>query len=980
MEEARLIYQRAKEAATRKKVLKASKFTDDEHKKNMAALGIEKLGSSAWGIEGWSKKVHDKLKKHFEGKEGVGDDYILELWKTIVVPSFDIAALKTLSKENVAVLAKLTEAISNAKSFDEALKLAEDAESKLKNRAEKGLINEHRKQLLKLISKYKGRWDKRQTKLDSHRKTQGLAEYYLHALATLNGYLERGDMASLERDIKNAEASLDSAASDEAKLQANMFLSAASDLENTPISNMSDEQVMSLLDKAETLFTEGVASLEAAQKEREEAVEASFGAIIKALYDAYKKTNGQVKEKSFRNFFRLGYSIRDKFDVLISSADPKFREAAYMAAQDMALRMADCETKQGAIYAEDASAFLEAYAESCLTKKEQEEDRRLLFRVGRREKGRGMAEWRIERKYFIPTMMKKRDGSEAFSRYGRKLNNAQLLYQYLAISQREHDHLFKRATEKDIAEFDDEKKALYERWKNKDALKDFLGKDLVAFGNKLIEIMESHAEAIDKQSVRDTGLPLSYRRKGYFPIVRHLEKYMTDVVIQGKSPIIPKILIPRTHSSYDIDEEADVISVFRRHSFDVAHYITHGELNQELRLILEDEKFKDFRKHIAVVGGEAFSEDLAKHLQDVISGRMEGSEYYNPSAKVMDKAIRLGRWIARVCALGLNVISGLKQVLGGMASFANDYGFINLFKAVMSNTGDMMANWEEIYESDGYQTRYPGMSLGRAMTTARLMNNDFVGNKLGKLLMWGVQVEQSLMFMTANGDKVPLFLVGSSLYGALKEQYYAKGKTREEAKALAMRDFWERVDRCQQARMVHNTDSISRGNHEYKKAFVQFLTAPLQFATAEIKALEMLVNTGGEKQAWNQFANVATHNHIVEPALMLAAAFVAFGMSDDDEFDLKRNLQPFLFGSMDSIPLIGGAAEFLLSDQYKTTAWSTAAFEFPTNIMRRAKSAVKTLWDGEEDTTRPAINKMFRTVTIVRQVEDAYSNIAGNEQ
>jgi hypothetical protein len=321
----------------------------------------------------------------------------------------------------------------------------------------------------------------------------------------------------------------------------------------------------------------------------------------------------------------------------------------------------------------------------------------------------------------------------------------------------------------------------------------------------------------------------------------------------------------------------------------------------------------------------------------------------------------------------------LKQVLGGMASFANDYGFINLLKAVMSNSQDMMANWEEIYESDGYQTRYPGMSLGRAMTTARLMNNDFVGNKLGRVLMWGVQVEQSLMFMTANGDKVPLFLVGSSLYGALKKQYYANGKTLEEAKALAMADFWERVDRCQQARMVHNTDSISRSNNEYKKAFVQFLTAPLQFATAEIKALETLVNTGGEKQAWNQFTNVSIHNHIVEPTLMLVAALVAHSMSDDDEFDWNRNIQPFLFGSMDSIPLIGGAAEFLVSDQYKTTAWSTAAFEFPTNIMRRSKAAVKTLWDGEEDTTRPAINKVFRTVTIVRQVEDAYSNIAGNE-
>lgn len=976
-ERARL--ERAKDAESRRRAVasEAQRATakhsgdglDETTARQMRESRIPLLGSEeGGGIVGWSKRVCEAVKARYglEGDAAESDAYAVSLMKRILVPSFEGASVNALLPADAMKMQTHLDAISGAGTLSGILEAAAEAERLLKAKAAEKLVEDKRKGLLELLKKYGGgKFD--DTKPLTKRNAQGLAEFYLHELWQRNRDRESGNAKSFAEMQANAEKQYESAASEDAALRAHARLEACADVFAKPISEMSADEVLALTEKCMRVLTDGAVALEEAEKAREADAKRAFGDIAAALKDGLERTAGtdaRVKERELGNFLRFGYSLRERFESLVRKARGAVGELGAAKCKELALTLTRCFTRQSAIVEEDGWAFERALVEYAGGKVEERE--RGAF-------GRTfVADVKAEQVLF--GLMKKRAGSEAFSRYGEKLSDLQLMAQLMMLRQREHAHLFADVTEEEAETFDAEARALYERWRKLPELEAFLGKEKVALAERIAGVMNARGADIDKQSMRDTGMPLSHRGNDYFPIIRALgfSEFMQDVRIVGSVPVIPRILKPRTHAKADIDETADILSVFRRHTFDVAHYIAYGEANGRFRVLLGSDAFKEFRENAAKLNGSAFARSFDKHIKDVVAGRMGGAELYDePTLGMLGKAAGAARWLTRCLALGLNVVSGMKQVAGGLFAFANHVGFYETFRALAKHSGAILENWREIYASDGYRARYGNMMFDRAMRAVKLNDKTgFAGKIPPGALKQLLRAEQSLMVATANGDKVPLLLVGSALYGSLKAKYYASGMSEAEAKAAAEAEFWEEVDKCQQAKDVQGVDAISRSSNDLAKLSLQFLTAPLQFATHMIAAVERAA-ANPSRGNLRRLAETAIHNHVVEPGMMALVMMLSAALrgDDDDEFEVA----PFVLGSMDALPLFGQAAEFVARGEYSTNAWSSAGAEVTTKAAWRLMRAVKSFGDGEEGTTPVLVNKLARTSSAVRFVEDVFS-------
>ena len=934
------------------------------------------------GTEGWAQKIYDAISEREPDKE-----HARKLASVVWAEQFSRVANKILSPaQSVDVHGIIERILSGKGSTEMQLRRARKIESILIHKNEAQLLDSLRKSVRHILESHKGQF-KPQKKAED-RAYYGATEMFLRDVARYG----------LARTGKHWEEYFEKAA---AKSRGELL----SESEPVRLEAMARLRALDLwwgksyaeMDAAELIAVErfiretedsgrDIAAAAAAAKKT--AAEKAWRDIAAAAGESATIKGGDPnRDARVRNFLAFGQSVRSKLESAVRFASEEKYSAAVDAVRELDLRITEANNAAAGMLTEAEHAFLAA-----------------TLKLGGQEdkitpKTSGASYVRMSRsaeKILFDLILTRPEGSERFSLRGDKLTWAELIAQYLMMSQVEWADMY---SDVDLSTARDpswrEKNPAYERFVKLGELEAFLGEKRVAFAKEASRILQSFDARIDAQSVKDTGVSLSYKRgQGYFPIVHSMKDYMANLtpsVAGGTPSIVPKILIPRQHSRLDIDEHADVFSLFRRQAYDIAHYIAHGEAgtSNDIRQLLGSEEYAALREDIAKVGGADAANALWIHLNQVLAGRLEGAEFYSHLDGGINQAFAAMRWLTRAAGLGFNIVSGLKSALGGIPSYINHYGFgatlAAMARAIPRGNAVFTDDFKELLDSEGYKQRYGNNALNRALAAARMPK--VIPPKLAMRLM---RTDTNMMAFTSYGDRIPLFLVGSSIYSAMKNHYIAEGKTIEEAKRLAQRDFWQVQDATQQARQIQNMDALTRSGSAVLKVFAQFLTSPMQFISDQIHAAETLA-ARKDKDSFKRLQTIMIHNHILQPGAMFLATIIAgavLGSARDEEDGLftDEDLVSFLLGAMTAIPVIGSAIEWAVmsavadgNPYYSANLFAPSASETASKLAQKTTKLLGTVTDGEEDTTKEAAVKLAESFAAVRYFNRAYDKWTGEE-
>lgn len=936
----------------------------------MRAYELPVLGSAEGGVIGWGRKVAEKLSGQTSDK-ALG----LEALKRVLAAHYHRWAVRVLSSASAIKAEEKIERLDEAKDEESVLAIADGLEELLSEKTDKVAEAELRKGAKRMLEKYGRFYENREL---TERKYEGGAERFLHLLAKYERVrASKHWEAEFEKRRTAYEGVLSHPGTTRVqKLEALAGMAALSYWWAKPLRDMSAAELIALTEKISEVETDGALAKRNAELEREEMLKSAWGKVAEAIKQSAAKKGGNPNKNAgwLRSGLNFGQSLRSKLESAIRFADKGTYEEAMEAIRQIDLLITEANNSAAAKVADDEYEFFAA----------------ILRYAGKESKispeRHGMAYVMMSRAAgnVVVELMAKAKGGEKFSADGKEKRTwLELMAQWLMMNQREWADMFDGKEEKDIPEAS---KAAFRKWKQQEELAEFLGEKRVELAQAVSKILQSRAEEIDAQSVKDTGVGLSYRRgEGYFPIIHELNSYMNGLRVHasgGVPSVVPKILTPRKHSRKDIDEHADLLSVFRRQIFDVAQYTAFGETGAGavLRGIMEDEAYADMRKNVAEVLGANIANSVWRHMAQVLNGHMEGENLYG-ERDTYDKAFGVLRWLTRCMGLAYNLASGAKQVVGGVPAYVNAYGFRKTLLAVLKRPLPSIEAFKELLNSDGYVQRYGNNEMTRMLSEVRI-SGGFIPPRLAKMFM---RAENNAMMFTAYGDRVPMFLVGTAIYTAMKNEYIAQGKTVAEATRLAQRDFWQVQDRTQQARHIQNADQISREGGEFKKMFVQFLTSPIQFVSDEIHAWEMAI-ARKDAAALRKLATVSFHNHVLQAGAMYLVELAVRALlgDDDDDWLTKRDVAMFVLGSWEAIPVFGSALESTMliatgDNPYGSTMFAPSASETGTRFFTRLGKLVSTLSDGKDGTSTKAAMKLAESSAAIRYMHKTWNKYIADD-
>lgn len=958
---------RLQETAARKSGANMSKAVNGL----MRAYELPVLGSEAGGVIGWGRNVAAKLDGQTSDK-ALG----LEALKRVLAAHYHRWAVRVLSSASAIKAEESIERLDAAKDVESVLSIADRLEELLSKNTDKATEAELRKGAKRMLEKYGRFYESREL---TERKYEGGAERFLHLLAKYERLRASNNWeAEFEKRRTAYEGVLAHPGTTRVqKLEALAGMAALAYWWAKPMRDMSAAELIALTEKISEVETDGALAKRSAEVERESKLKEAWGKVEEAIKQSAAKKGGNPNNNAgwIRSGLNFGQSLRSKLESAIRFADKGTYEEAMEAIRQIDLLITEANNTAAAKVADDEYEFFAALLRYAGKENKISQERHGLAYIGMSRAAGNV----------IVELMGKAKGGEKFSADGKEKRTwLELMAQWLMMNQREWADMFAGKEESEIPEGS---KAAWRKWKQQEELAEFLGEGRVNLAQAVSKILQARAEEIDAQSVKDTGVGLSYRRgDGYFPIVHEMNSYMSGLRVHasgGVPSVVPKILTPRKHSRKDIDEHADLLSVFRRQIFDVAQYTAFGETGagQVLRGIMEDDAYADMRKNVAGVLGANLANSVWRHMAQVLSGRMEGETLYD-ERDAYGKFFGVMRWVTRCLGLAYNLVSGAKQVVGGIPAYVNAYGFRNTLLAVLKRPLPSIETFRELLKSDGYVQRYGNNEMTRMLAEVRL-SGGFISPRLAKMFM---RAENNSMMFTAYGDRVPMFLVGTAIYTAMKNEYIAQGKTVEEATRLAQRDFWQVQDRTQQARHIQNADQISREKGDVMKTFVQFLTSPIQFVSDEIHAWEMAI-ARKDAAALRKLATVTFHNHVLQAgAMYLVNLAVRALLGDDDEDWLtKRDVSMFILGSWEAIPVFGSAFEATMlmaagENTYGSTMFAPSATETGTRVVQRVGKLIQTLTDGKDGSSTKAAMKLAESSAAIRYMHKTWNKYIADEE
>lgn len=919
-------------------------------------------GSAGWARNAWKAIVE---------ADGDGEE-ALEILKGIIMPHYHRLAVRSLSAAKAIEAESLVDRIDDANTAESVLKIADKLEKTLAEASDSQALEALRENTKRLLQRYGSGAFRRTTDL-ANRKFYGGAEKLLSDLYKYSKLRNKdawrqifeNRQAELINEIESPETSEQKRVEDVAELQALGYWWAK------PLKDMSAAELIALGDRIAETAVQGVTALDKAIEARKASAESAWSDVRTAVMEGVAK-RGDRSQKShiLRAISTIGYSLQARLESAIRYAGEGYQKAID-SIRSLDRRITEANNIAAAKVERDEHAFF-----SAILRYAGEENRIV---PDSKSKGYGAMSRAAENELVKLCLFA--EGGERFSKRGEKLTWLELMAQYLMMNQKEWADMFAGLKPGDVPEGSRE---AYDRWARNAELAEFLGEAKVKLAEETSAILQAHAAAIDAEAVKITGTTLSYSRgSGYFPIVHNIDEYMANVtpnVSGGVPSVVPKILIPRQHSRKDIDEHADLFSIFRRHVYDVSLFEAQGEtgIGSDLREFL-GEDWKGVREDVAKIIGNRNANDIWKQMAQTLNGKSMGSYEDTASGRIVSASARVMRFFARMLGLGFNIVSTAKQAFGSFPSYMLEYGATNTLKALLKNPLAALDFAQELIDSDGYAQRYGSTAADRAMGVISRVRS--LGVNTPKAFQLVARFENLALIGTSYGDRLPMFAVGAPIYATMVDKYLRDGNTVEEAKRLAMSDFWAMTDKTQQARQIHNQDLISSGANEFNKMFVQFLTSPIQFASIELHAAEMFI-AHPSKENFDKLVNSVVHNHLIQPLIMGLIVYYVRGIADDDEEDFiaKLEIKDFAMGSFASMPYFGSIAEYYLFSDYShgygaTAAMSPAGADVTFKLIERSAKLAKSVFDEKDGSTEKAARKLAETSAAIRyamQIYDKY--------
>lgn len=669
-----------------------------------------------------------------------------------------------------------------------------------------------------------------------------------------------------------------------------------------------------------------------AQEERREKVKAEAGKIQAALMKTLprRKTEGYYKRSLLEKIADSNSQtlmIEHRLLDLVRFGKGADRDAAIELMRKLSFEIASANFQKNNSTANDNLAFGEAL---------------------RRIYGVRFAENEVR------ALMTPREEFQRFSLYGQKLSRAQILQMLGMLAQQDI-----RSRAEAIAEIGDVLKAMhggdvvkYIKAHGAEAVAESLYQDADEFikyrlkngmelsgyqvyqtvravqeGSFLAQRLAMESEmiaALRKVSPKDFEL-LNWFRDYYRqnrPELSEVNKQITGFVIQPPDPlyipakvdymappmsalhitmpVVPPSLTPRVFSTRDLDESADIVSIYMRRLESNQHFIKFAGIHQQVARIFNDQKLM---KAIELTHGKRFADQLITHLRDTISGQ--------PMASGRMEAIDSLVNFFSVTRLGWNLSLFPKQVtsIPAFAMYVPGWDFMRYVTTAFTPEG--IATMREIMNSEHAKTR---RREGFTQVDREILSGL---NEKGMTFWEGYK--RFGRFPTEYGDIMPTLIFGQGYYRAMLNDAAQQGMKGEEAKSWAMDQLWRLVEMSQQSGSIMNMPEWQRHGGSFGRALGQFLSTPSQFWAKHVfdwRAWRAALEVEGfgsdrESAARAQFLKTSFINHVLLAGLYNAVSIAWRGMLGEppDEKDFIQLVESILVGPWSGILVIGAIQE-----------------------------------------------------------------------
>lgn len=506
-----------------------------------------------------------------------------------------------------------------------------------------------------------------------------------------------------------------------------------------------------------------------------------------------------------------------------------------------------------------------------------------------------------------------------------------------------------------------------------DEIEAAVGAEGIQFLDECSAKFVEEADEIDKVAMDIAGVPITLRNRDYFPVVRDFPEIMINSAKSALS-YLPAVMTPRVSTTRDIDERANVFSVWLKRSAAMSHFCAYGRLHMEIGSLFGNGRFS---KALKQTQGDLLAAQTAQHARDILSPNLAGEEAY-----AVDSAAGLLMQVAAHIALGGNLLVMLRQGTS-MTATAFDAGWRKTFMAFVNFAKDPKGAWERmmrIANSAGWRARY---QKDEFLTQVQLLANGGGKRAPRALLRW---------YMATNrwGDRIPILVMGQGLLAA-NEAYlrgrinpdtgkvYTEGELKERAEAMT----WDTLEKTQQTSRTANMSHWQRQGGSLGRMLGQFQSTTSQFLAAEVRAFRNVIAQPKNKEAWEQWSGMMMNNHFLLPGAFWLAGLLwklAFGDDDDNEDFASDAFHDFLvsclLGPASGIFILGSLITSLaLQNEYQRDM-QVPGYSVVSRVAGSLYSVVKAAPSGDSEKLLKAVDRFTDSFAPVRDVKDFYRAVA----
>ena len=368
-------------------------------------------------------------------------------------------------------------------------------------------------------------------------------------------------------------------------------------------------------------------------------------------------------------------------------------------------------------------------------------------------------------------------------------------------------------------------------------------------------------------------------------------------------PVVPPSLTPRVFNRLDLDEQADIVSIYMRRLESNQHFINFAGVHQQVAQIFNDSKLT---KAIELTHGKQFSDQLGTHLRDTLSGQpISGGR-----TDIIDSLVNF----FSVTRLGWNLSMFPKQMTG-LPAFA-----------MYVKTGDFLKYVSTAFTPEGFETMREILNSPHSRARRRegftQVDRELLTGFNSKGMTFWEGYKRFGRFPTEWGDIMPTLLFGQGYYRAMLDDAAKQGMKTEEAKQWAMDQLWRLVEISQQSGAIMNLAEWQRHGGSFGRAMGQFLSTPSQFwakQTFDWRAWRAAVTAEGggsarARAAGKQFAKTTLINHVLLAGLFNVVSMLWRGLLGEapDEKDFMQLLESIIVGPWSGVLVVGAIQEGLL--------------------------------------------------------------------